>query len=261
MLAHMAMATVKPWGLWLGCVAVFCLGCEEDKKPTEAAQPKAAQEERTPEPVEQSPPHLVIGEKGPTVRGTAVEGGRKSGVLEESELFKLRAALADERKFIEGATLRLVVDRNAKRGWVGTYLRELDNLGAAKVSIATETRKEFQGEHEFILPSKAKDLPGCVMIGKVTEHNGSALWQVKGGSITERGPGLGGPDLAMAQEVFQKNYKTCESDAFITDGENTKDWGFIFDMAAAAVATQEVSVKRAALLSHPQTPGRSAQLE
>ena len=250
----MEIAKVSSWSLWLGLAAVFCVGCEEDKK-ADAQPAQPVREERSPEPVEPSPPHLVIGERGPTVRGTAIEGGKKSGVLEESELLKLRAALAEEREFIESATLRVVVARNAKRGWVGAYLRELDSLGAAKVSIATETRKEFQGEHEFLLPSKGKALPGCAMIGKVTEHNGSALWQAKGGSVAERGPGLGGPDLAMAQEVFQKNYKTCESDVFITDGDNTKDWGFIFDMAAAAIATQEVKVTRALLLSEPQTPG------
>jgi len=261
MLRRMVMARVIPWSVWLSVAAVFCLGCEEDKKAANAEPAKPAQEERAQEPVEQSPPHLVIGERGPTVRGTAVEGGKKSGVLEESELLKLRAALTEERKFIEGATLRLIVDRKAKRGWVGAYLRELDSLGAAKVSIATETRKEFQGEHEFLLPSKGKALPDCVMIGQVTEHNGSALWQAKGGTITERGPGLGGPDLAMAQEVFQKNYKTCESDVFITDGANTKDWGFIFDMAAAAIATQEVKVTRALLPSDSQTPGSPAKFD
>lgn len=261
MLPRMEMARIGRRNLWILCAATFCFACDDDKTSAPPAPPAPAQEKKDPEPIEESPPHLVIGEKGPTVRGTAVEGGKKSGILEESELLKLRAALAEERKFIEGATLRLVIDRNAKRGWVSTYLRELDSLGAAKVRIATETRKEFQGEHEFILPSKAKELPGCVMVGKVTEHNGSALWQAKGGAIAERGPGLGGPDLAMAQEVFQKNYKTCESDAFITDGENTKDWGFIFDMAAAAIATKDVTVKRAVLLSEPQTPGRSTRLE
>lgn len=244
-------------------LSLALLACEEEKAPGQAGSLENAsaekKEEPEPEPVVESPPHLVITEDGLSVRGTSVEGGKKSGTVPTAELDRFKNYLEDEKKFIEGKELRLVVDRKAKRGWVATYLTELEKLGAAKVTIATETRKDYKGEQEFLLPGAGSTLDGCVLIGQVTKHNGSALWQAKGGTARERGPGLGGPDLSMAQEVFQKNYEACESDVFVTDGANDKDWGFIFDMAAAAVATPEVTVKRALLPAEPQTAGRPAK--
>lgn len=234
-------------------------GCEEEtaKKSTEKAAASAPAPE--PEPVVESPPHLVITEDGLSVRGTSVEGSKKVGNVATPELDRFKSYLAAEKKFIEGQEIRLVVDRKAKRGWVAAYLKELESLGAKKVTIATETRKDFKGEQEFLLPGAGTTLDGCVTIGQVTKHNGSALWQIKGGTAGERGPGLGGPDLSMAQEVFQKNYKACESDVFVTDGASDKDWGFIFDMAASAVATPEINVKRAILPGEPQTAGRAVK--
>ncbi len=260
MLRRMMRPGSKLNGICGVALSLALFACEEDKPAAPAAgAEKAPAEEPEPEPVVESPPHLVITEDGLSVRGTSVEGGKKSGTVPTVELDKFKNYLQDEKKFIEGKELRLVVDRKAKRGWVAAYLTELEKLGAAKVTIATETRKDYKGEQEFLLPGKASELDGCVLIGQVTKHNGSALWQVKGGAAGERGPGLGGPDLSMAQEVFQKNYKSCESDVFVTDGENDKDWGFIFDMAAAAVATPDVSIKRALLPAEPQTAGRPAK--
>lgn len=240
-------------------VILLALGGCDEKEATKGPNAEASASKvpaPEPEPVVESPPHLVITEDGLSVRGTSVEGSKKVGNVPTPELDRFKTYLADEKKFIEGQDLRLVVDRKAKRGWVATYLKELETLGAKSVTVATETRKDFKGEQEFLLPSAGSKLDGCVTIGQVTKHNGSAIWQIKGGTAGERGPGLGGPDLSMAQEVFQKNYKTCESDVFVTDGAEDKDWGFIFDMAAAAVATPEAKVKRALLPLEPQTAGR-----
>jgi hypothetical protein len=262
MLGRMRLTGWKTDRIALLALLLALGGCEAEKEATKANSaetnaPKVAAPE--PEPVVESPPHLVITEDGLSVRGTSVEGSKKVGNVPTPELDRFKTYLADEKKFIEGQDLRLVVDRKAKRGWVAAYLKELEALGAKSVTIATETRKDFKGEQEFLLPSAGSKLEGCVTIGQVTKHNGSAVWQVKGGTAGERGPGLGGPDLSMAQEVFQKNYKTCESDVFVTDGAEDKDWGFIFDMAAAAVATPEVKVKRAILPAEPQTAGRAVK--
>jgi hypothetical protein len=120
----------------------------------------------------------------------------------------------------------------------------------------TETRAEFPGKIVFSPPSEGSELKDCSMIGQVTKINGSALWQLKGSTAKERGPGLGGPDLSMAKEAFAENYEKCESDAFVTDGENEKDWGFIYDMAAAALSTPDAGISRAILPEEPQTAGR-----
>jgi hypothetical protein len=244
---------------WLLVVlgGICLLGCEEEKA---EKSPVASAPPEVPEPVVESPPHLVVSEDGPTVRGTSIEGGKKSGTLPHAERGKLKTYLEAERKFIEGQDLTLVIDRKAKRGWVSAYLHELGELGAGKITVATETREEFNGKLEFLPPQKGAALDGCTMIGQVTKHNGSALWQVKGGTASERGPGLGGPDLSMAKEVIEKNYKTCESSTFITDGENDKDWGFIFDMAAAAASIKDLGVVRGMLPEEPQTAGRAAKL-
>lgn len=232
------------------------LGCDEKKaEPSRAAEKKEAQEP-IPEPVVESPPHLLVSDVGPVVRGLMIEGGKKSGLVPTPELDKMKNALSDEKKFIEGKELTVIVDRKAKRGWVGAYLKELGVLGATKLTVVTETRSEFSGSLEFVPPTQGGSLPPCTMIGQITEHNGSALWQVKGGTAKERGPGLGGPDLSMAKEVIATTYEKCESDVFITDGEVTKDWGFIYDMAAAAVSTPEAGIKRGFLPADPQTKGR-----
>lgn len=260
MLGRMRLSGWKTGTFALLVIAAHLSGCDE-KGPqrgetAEKSPEKAALPEPEPEPVVESPPHLVITEDGLSVRGTSVEGSKKVGNVPTPELDRFKTYLAAEKKFIEGQSLRLVVDRKAKRGWVAAFLVELESLGAKTITIATETRKEYKGELEFLLPSAGSTLDGCVTIGQVTKHNGSALWQIKGGTAGERGPGLGGPDLSMAQEVFQKNYKACESDVFVTDGAEDKDWGFIFDMAAAAVATPEIGVTRALLPAAPQTAGR-----
>jgi hypothetical protein len=194
------------------------------------------------------------------VRGASIEGGKKSGKLADAELHKLETYLANEKKFIEGKELLLVVDRKAKRGWVSAYIDALGELGPSKIIVATETREEFSGKLEFVPSAKGASLEGCTMIGQVTEHNGSALWKLEGGTAGERGPGLGGPDLSMAKEVIQKNYEKCESSVFVTDGGLTKDWGFIYDMAAAAASLKESGIVRAILPSEPQTAGRKVTL-
>jgi hypothetical protein len=258
MLRAMTRGTWTSTALSLLISSSCTLGCDEEA-PSPPPEEKAEAPAEEPEPEIESPPHLVIGEDGPTVRGTSVEGGKKSGTIPTVELDKLKNYLAEEKKFIEGKELKVVIARKAKRGWVSAYLTELGALGASKLTIVTETRKEFSGTLDFLPPGKLSELDGCVMIGQVTKHNGSALWQLKGGTAAERGPGLGGPDLSMAKEVFQKNYTKCESDVFVTDGANEKDWGFIFDMAAAAVSTPEVTIKQALLPSEPQTAGRKVK--
>lgn len=258
MLAVMKRTMARAMGL-LGGIALSSatLGCDEKKVEPVTEQPPAPEPE--PEPVVESPPHLVISAEGPTVRGASIEGGKKSGVLAAPELAQLERYLGDEKKFIEGQDVNLVVAREAKRGWVSAYIDALGKLGVGKITVLTETRAEFQGKLEFLPSTAGKSLEGCTMIGQVTKHNGSALWQIKGGTAGERGPGLGGPDLSMAKEVIAKNYEKCESNVFLTDGEVTKDWGFIFDMAAAAASTEGAGVTKALLPSAPATAGRPVQ--
>lgn len=242
------------FGLLLG-LSLVNLGCDEEKAPEPVKKVEKAPDTQ-PEPEVKSPPHFVISEDGASVRSTTVEGAKKTGIIETTQFDELKNALNEEKEFILGKEVHVVVDRKAKRGWVAAYLTELDKLGATKFTILTETRAEFTGQLPFSPPSTAASLDKCTMIGQVTTHNGSALWQLKGGSAKERGPGLGGPDLTMAMEVFEKTYEKCDSDAFVTDGEDTKDWGFIYDMAAAAVSTPKAGITRALLLSQTQTPGR-----
>ncbi len=235
----------------------FLLGCEERKGESAQEQKAEPPEQPTAEPEEElSPPHFVVSEDGISVRGLRVEGDKKSGLFKAPDLASLSRALSDEKNFIEDQELRVIVDRKARRGWVGAYFEELGRLGASRLTVVTETREEFPGQVPFLPPGEGSRLPSCTMIGQVTEHNGSALWQLEGGTAKERGPGLGGPDLSMAKEVFAKSYEKCASDTFVTDGENPKEWGFIYDMAAAAVSTEGAGVKQALLPVQPQTAGR-----
>jgi hypothetical protein len=252
---------MKNYGISLGGFGFMlglCLGtsgCDEAEKP---APPKEETKvaEPSPEPEVKSPPHFVIGEDGASVRSTHVEGGKKSGLIATPELDELKNALAAEKEFIDGKEINVVIDRKAKRGWVGAYFAELGDLGVSKINVMTETRADFPGKLMFSPPNAGTELKDCSQIGQVTKSNGSTLWQLKGGTAKERGPGLGGPDLSMAKEVFAETYEKCESDAFVTDGENDKEWGFIYDMAAAAVTTPKAGISRALLPREPQTAGR-----
>jgi len=240
-------------------LGLLSLACEEEKPPEPQVEKKAAEPE-APEPVVESPPHFVVSDGTISVRSTTVEGAKKTGIIETVHFDKLKTALGDEKKFIDGKEITVIVDRKAKRGWVAAYLQELGALGVAKITVKTETRDEFPKELTFLPTGKGENVPKCSLVGQVTEHNGSALWNVKGGTAKSRGPGLGGPDLSMAKENISANYKKCESDTFLTDGANEKDWGFIYDMAAAAVSTEEAGVTQAYLTPEPQTAGRPVKL-
>ena len=172
MLRRMRFSGPNKNGIALLGLALMLGGCDEEgKNAGESAAksgPSPVKPEPEPEPVVESPPHLVITEDGLSVRGTSVEGSKKVGNVPTVELDRFKGYLAAEKKFIEGQEVRLVVDRKAKRGWVSAYLKELESLGAKKVTIATETRKDFKGEQEFLLPSAGSTLDGCVTIGQVT---------------------------------------------------------------------------------------------
>ena len=217
--------------------------------------------EPEPEPVIESPPHLVISESGPSVRGMSVMVEEKSGKITTPGLDKLKVYLNDEKRFIDGQELNVFVDRKAKQGWVSPYLKELAALGAAKITVKTETRSDFPAELEFVSSEKASSSAPCTLVGGITDDNETAIWRVSGGAARKRHKGLGGPDLSMTAETITDMAKTCDSDLiFVSGSSDAKEWGFIYDLAASAIANPEAKLKRASLTNEPATAGTKLKL-
>lgn len=247
--------------LGFGLLSVLSLAaCEEEKPaPAPVVEKKAAEPEAEPEPL--SPPYLVVSESGPAVRGMSVMVDEKTGKITTPGLEKLKNYLADEKKFIEGQELVLTIDRKAKQGWVAPYLNELNSLGAKKITVKTETRSEYPGELEFVLPAQAKTAIPCTLVGGITEDNATAIWRVSGGTARKRHKGLGGPDLSMTSETIASMSKSCDSELiFVSGAKESTDWAFVYDLAASATAIEKGKIKRAALTSEPATPGNALNL-
>lgn len=234
------------------------LGCEEEKpKPVQAAEVKKA--EPAPEPVIESPPHLVISESGPSVRGMSVMVEQKSGKI--TGLDKLKTYLGDEKRFIDGQELNVLIDRKAKQGWVSPYLKALSDLGAAKITVKTETRSDFPAELEFVSAEKAASSIPCTLVGGITDDNETAIWRVSGGAARKRHKGLGGPDLSMTAETITDMAKTCDSDLiFVSGSSDATEWGFVYDLAASAIDNPEAKLKRASLPNEPAVAGTKLKL-
>ncbi len=247
---------------WLLAASLLAqLGCEEDKPIPEK---RDQVEDLSPAPAEpeppQSPPHLTITESGPSVRGSSAMLTRPDGQTDVQGRGKLASYLSEERKFIEGSEVRLVVDRGAKPIWVSIFMTELSKLSPKKVTIATETRSEFPKEIEFVA-QEALDRPDpCTLVGTITEDRGTAIWRLSGGAARKRGRGMGGPDLSMTADTIVSMKKGCDSDIFFATGAEGVEWGLVYDLAASAVALDKVDIRRAVVPIKTATAGHAIGL-
>jgi hypothetical protein len=243
-----------------GWLLVLCavLGCEDkpQKNPFDPA-PNAAlpAPPMSALPKVDAVPDFAIDTLSPKI-------GFERALLEHAEG---RRTLADElakhKKYIEGLDVTLRVDRNAKLDWVNAYLDELGKLGAKRVLVATETRKEFSQSLPFI-PELALHSPApCSLVAMVLDDRGTAVWRLSGGVASKRGKGMAGPDLSMTGETIERMGKSCkDSGFFFVSAAPTVEWGLAYDLAASARVLEQVHFDTWVLLGELPVPGHKIEL-
>src|SRR6185295_5380760 len=133
--------------LLLAFAAPFCLACEDEPKHNPFAPPKDAPIPAPPAsaiPKKDVAPDLEIDTISPKV-------GFERALLQHPEgKAQLTQLLGDAKRWIEGKDVVLIVDRKTKVPWVATYLDELAKVGPSKITVRTDTRKEFSQDQVFV---------------------------------------------------------------------------------------------------------------
>lgn len=240
----------------LTCVALA--GCEDAPKKNPFDPPKDAAVAAPPAsalPKKEVAPELEIDTVSTKV-------GFERALLQNPEgRAKLAQLLGDAKKWIEGQEVRLVVDRKAKVAWVATYLDELGKIGPSKVTIRTDTRKDYSPEQRFTPEARAK-APPCSLVAMVTSDFGTAVWRLSGGVASKRGRGMAGPDLSMTGETIERLGKACtDSSTFFVSVAEGVEWGLAFDLAASSRVLEKVKFEDTVLLGEIPTPGHKVDLK
>ena len=169
--------------------------------------------------------------------------------------------LKPTEKFVSGNDVNLVVDRSAKLPWVNAFIDELAKLGAKRVLIKTETRKEFATSLPFSPELSLKSPADCSVVAMVLEDRGTAVWKLSGGVATKHGKGMAGPDLSMTGDNIERFAKGCKQSTtlFVSVGPSV-DWGLTYDLAASAKTLPKASFDAFVLLGDTPVPGHKVSL-
>lgn len=217
---------------------------ETVEPPKDAAPPKPA-----------GPPELSIDDLGPKVGFSRVLLDKPEG------RDKLREELTANKQHYEGKEATLSVIRKAKLVWVTTLMSELGKIGASKVIVKTETRKEFPGELAFTPQAKAPTPEPCAVVGMILEDRSAAVWKIAGGTAIKRAKGLAGPDLSTTGETIERFAKGCKgSSMFFVSADETVEWGLAYDLAASTRSLEDVKLDTLVLLEKTPTAGRKVEL-
>lgn len=241
------------------CLFLLTSACEEKPKTNPFDPPADAPKPAPPAsaiPKREGPPEFAIDTIGPKI-------GFARALLEQREgRDRLAEELALHKKYIEGQSVQLEVDRKAKVAWVSAYLDELGKLGAKDVSVKTETRKEFPGTLTLTPEINATDVPNCSVVAMVVEDRGTAVWKLSGGVAGKRAKGMAGPDLSMTGETIERVAKSCrESNAFFFSVAEGIEWGLAYDLAASTRALEKTRFDKLVLLREIPVPGHPVKLK
>jgi hypothetical protein len=242
----------------LGLALLAATACEDAPKKNPFDPPKDAAIPAPPAsaiPKKESAPDLEIDTVSTKV-------GFERALLQNPEgRAKLTQLLGDAKKWIEGQEVRLIVDRKAKVSWVATYLDELGKVGPSKITIRTETRKDYSQDQRFTPEAKAK-APPCSLVAMVTSDFGTAVWRLSGGVASKRGRGMAGPDLSMTGETIERLAKGCpDSSTFFVSVAEGVEWGLAFDLAASSRVLEKAKFEDTVLLSEIPTPGHKVEFK
>lgn len=245
-------------GVALVALSALLLGCEDAPKRNPFDPPKDAPIPAPPVsaiPKKETAPELEIDTVSTKV-------GFERALLQNPEgKAKLTQLLGDARRWLEGKDVLVRIDRKAKVGWVATYLDELGKIGPAKITIRTDTRKEFSQDQRFTPEAKAKAAP-CSVVGMVTSDFGTAVWKLSGGVAGKRTKGMAGPDLSMTGETIERFAKGCpDSSSFFVSVADGVEWGLAFDLGASSRVLEKAKFEDTVLLGEIPTPGHKVDLK
>jgi hypothetical protein len=192
----------------------------------------------------------------------SVKVGSERALLHNPEgKAQLTKLLTDAKRWIEGKDVLVIVDRKTKVPWVVTYLDELGKLGPSKITIRTETRKEFSQDQRFTPEAQTK-APPCSVVAMVTSDYATAVWKISGGVAGKRPKGMAGPDLSMTGDSIERFAKGCkESSTFFVQVAEGVEWGLAFDLAASSRVLEHAKFEDTVLLSEIPTPGHKVDLK
>jgi hypothetical protein len=226
------------------------------------------------------PPKPAAPKPEATVTPTATEAPKPSGpptfeIDTLSAKVGFERALLDQRdgrnnlitllkateKYVSGNDATLIVDRSAKLPWVIAFIDELGKLGAKRVLLKTETRKEFATSLPFSPELSLKAVPDCSVVAMVLEDRGTAVWKLSGGVATKHGKGMAGPDLSMTGDNIERFAKGCKhsSTLFVSAGPSV-EWGLAYDLAASAKTLPKASFDAFVVLGETPVPGHKVAL-
>lgn len=243
---------------WLTVLGfALCLGACDDPPPKKEPV-KAKETAPTTSAVAKpsGPPQLSIDDLGPKVGYTRVLLERPEGKD------KLTEELETVKSHFEGKDATLVVVRQAKLPWVVAMIDGLSKIGAKRVVVKTETRKEFPTELAFTPQDQAPDAPACALAGMILEDRGTAIWKISGGTASKRAKGFAGPDLSTTAETIERYAKACkDSHLFFVSAAPVIEWGLAYDLAAAAKKVEGAGLDMPVLLRETPTAGRKVELK
>ena len=244
----------------LALVALFFAGlaCEEEPKKTALEPPRDVSIPALPVSAKPKPdvaPDLEIDTISPKV------GSERALLMHPEGKADLIRLLTDAKRWLEGKDVVLIVDRKTKVAWVATYLDELAKLGPAKITIRTDTRKEYSQDQHFIPEAKVQAAP-CSVVGMVTSDYATAIWKLSGGTAGKRSKGMAGPDLSMTGDTIERFAKGCkDSSTFFVQVADGIEWGLAFDLAASSRVLEHAKFDATVLLNQIPTPGQKVDLK
>jgi hypothetical protein len=234
------------------------MGCEDEPKHNPFDKPKDAPVPAPPASAIPKPdvaPILEIDTVSPKV-------GYERALLQHPEgKAQLTTLISDAKRWIEGKDVVVIIDRKTKVPWVATYLDELGKVGPSKITIRTDTRKEFSQDQRFIPEAKVQ-APPCSVVGMVMSDYGTAVWKLSGGTAGKRSKGMAGPDLSMTGDTIERFAKGCkESSTFFVSVAEGIEWGLAFDLAASSRVLEHAKFDSSVLLNEIPTAGQKVTLK
>ncbi len=208
------------------------LSCDEPKKTapvvTQTAAPSGAETPTVSAPP--APPRMPE----VTIDTSHVQIGfdeLKLGVPSYQDLLKAMIAKVPvaqpERVVLNAARTNKLPD-------VTNLVYALFDSGARGIEVRTTPRGSFPGKI-VITPEKAigaKAQP-CSYTGMVLKDLGVTFWHLKGGLAKRYSKGMAGPDFTMMHDSLSKEIDNCSSTVFFFSGEDTGEWGHVFDLATS----------------------------
>jgi hypothetical protein len=244
--------------LALALLLTTAVGCEEQPKKNPFDPPKDAPVPAPPASAIRKPdvaPILEIDTISPKV------GSERALLMHPEGKAELTRLLGEAKRWFDGKDAVLIVDRKTKVAWVATYLDELAKVGVSKVTIRTDTRRDFSQDQRFVPEAKVQ-APPCSVVGMVTSDYSTAVWKLSGGTAGKRGKGMAGPDLSMTGDTIERFAKGCkDSSTFFVQVAEGIEWGLAFDLAASSRVLEHAKFDTSVLLNEIPTPGHKVDLK